>query len=373
MLTSKLAAGALLLCVLAGSWLASVPVAEGVFRLLGDVPSPDMRGLFVPFAKGSYKLGALVDTQAFYAQGRETINTDELGLRCDAKRHFAAKPGDVIDLLLLGDSQGFGNGVNFEESIGGTLAGIEAREGYRVSNASVGGHGLRSQYELARWLVDERRLKVGSFVLLITPAMIYMGDRQDHVRVGDDGRLYGDIVGLGTRLNLWAKTHLVIYSRVRDALRNSGVGIDPAKKSTSVFDFYQVGRQMDAIRSDLLAGVRKLQAFASEHGASIYLVYVPLTVEADFSPVQQAAAKRGMQLDPDVPLRITSSVAKQLHVPLYNLKPVLKRTRAQGHHLNVTGDFHYSPILSQACGSSLAAELMLPLKQTQQAKIDARR
>jgi hypothetical protein len=373
MSTSKLATVILYLCVLAGSWLVSIPVAELVFRLLGDAPSPDMRGLFVPFAEGNYKLGASVDAHAFYASGRKTVHTDGLGLRCDSARRFAANPGDTIDVFLLGDSQGFGNGVNFEETIGGTLAEIEAQKGYRVSNASVGGHSLPSQYELTRWLVDQRGLRAARFVLLITPAMIFTGNRQDHVTVGEDGRLYGDSVSMGARLKLWAKTHLVIYSRVRDAVRNSGIGVDPTKKSASVFEFYQVGKQTDAIRSDLLVGLKKLQTFAADHGADMYLVYVPLTVEAEFDPVQQAAAKSGMDLDPDIPLRIISSVAEQLHVPLYNLKPVLKKIRAEGHQLNVTGDFHYSPILSRACGSSLAAELKLPLKETQLTKIGKRR
>jgi hypothetical protein len=332
-----------------------------------------MRGLFVPFGTGNYKLGASVDTYAFYASGRKTIHTDSLGLRCDGARRFAAKRGDAVDLLLLGDSQGFGNGVNFEESIGGALAGIEAQQGYRVSNASVGGHNLPSQYELARWLLDEQGLKVENVVLFITPAMIYSGEKQDPVTVGDDGRLYSGNVGSGALLKVWVKTHLVIYSRLRDAVRNAGIGVDPAKNSASVFGFYHVGKRTEAIRSELLADVGKLQAFAAEHRANVYLVYVPLTVEADFSPLQQAAAKTGMDLDPDVPLRITSSVAERLHVPLYSLKPVLTKIRSERQPLNVIGDFHYSPVLSRACASNLAAELELPLKQNQLAKIGARR
>jgi hypothetical protein len=332
-----------------------------------------MRGLFVPFAERNYKLGTFVDTEAFYASGRKTIHTDGLGLRCDRARRFAAQPGDAIDLLLLGDSQGFGNGVDFEESISGTLAEIEAEKGYRVSNASVGGHNLPSQYELSRWLVDERGLRVQNFVLLITPAMIYSGAKQDHLTVGHDGRLYGDRVGLDTRLKLWSKTHLVIYSRVRNAIRNSGFGVDPAKESASVFEFYQGGSNNDAIRSDLVADLKKLEEFVTAHRANLYLVYVPLTVEADFDPLQQAAAETGMVLDPDVPLRIVSSVAEELHLPLYDLKPVLKKIHAEGRQLNVTGDFHYSAILSRACGSRLAVELNLPKKETELARISTRR
>jgi len=88
-------------------------------------------------------------------------------------------------------------------------------------------------------------------------------------------------------------------------------------------------------------------------------------VEANFGPVQQAAAKNGIKLDPDIPLHICSSVAERLHIPLHNLKPVLERIQAEGHQLNVIGDFHYSAALSQACGSSLAAELNISLNESQ--------
>jgi hypothetical protein len=370
---SNLTKATLFLCISAGTWLGSIPAAELVFRLLGDKPSPDMRGLFAPFANGGYRLGASVDTYAFYARGLVTVHTDSLGLRCDRARGFAAKPGEAVDALLLGDSQGFGNGVDFEESIAGTLARILAEEGYRVCNASVGGHSIADQFELARWLVEEQRLKVANFVVLLTPVMIFTGNKLDHAIVGHDGRLYADSVGLGTLLNLWAKTHLVIYSRVRDAVRGCGIGIDPAKGSTSVFEFYQVRKQQDAVLPDLLAGVKRLQVFASANGAAIHLVYVPLIVEADFDLVQQAAAKTGIELDPDTPLRIASSVAERLHVPLYDLKPVLKKVRAEGHRLNVEGDFHYSPVLSCASGSSLAVRLKQALGKTQVAKIRLRR
>src|SRR4029077_13195230 len=101
MSTSRIAIGALFSAILAGTWLASIPVAEVVFRVLGDAPSPDLKGLYISFADGNYKQRPFVDTYAFYASGRLTVHTDGLGLRCDEARHFAAKTGDAIDVLLI--------------------------------------------------------------------------------------------------------------------------------------------------------------------------------------------------------------------------------------------------------------------------------
>jgi hypothetical protein len=359
MSTSKPLTFAVFAAILLTTLAASVPAAEVVFRLLGDEPSADLRGLYVRFADGNYKHGALVNTDAFRASGYLHVYTDQLGMRCDAARRFGANPGDNIDVLLIGDSQGFGNEVNFEQTIGGTLAEIEAQRRLRVSNASVGGHTLASQFELTRWLVEQQGLKVSNYVLLLTPALINSGVALNRATVGNDGRLYGDTVRLRTRLGLWTKTHSVVYSRVRDAVRNSGIGVEPEKKSPAVFQFYQVGSQREASVASLLAGVRNFQVFAAKHGASVHLVYLPLTVEVDFAPLQQVASKQGIELNPDIPLGICSTVAEHLHIALHNLRPVLEKVHSEGHRLNVKADFHYSPILSQACGSSLASQLEL--------------
>jgi hypothetical protein len=326
--------------------------------MTGDQPSPDMQGLFAPFGDGGYKLGASVDTYAFFAQGRVTVATDELGLRCDVARRHAVKPGGVVDVLVMGDSQGFGNGVNFEDSIAGSFAELEAGQGLRVANTSVGGHSLGSQYEIARWLVETQHVKVSNFVLLLTPVMLHSGNEINRANVGADGRLYSGDAGFQATLNLWMKTNLVLYSRIRDAVRNYGIGAQPEARS-AVFDYYQVGPQPDTARQELLAGIGQMKEFAAKHGANLYMVYVPLTVEADFAPVKQAAAKVGMDLDPDVSLALASTVANLLHVPLHSLKPVLQRLQAEGEQMNVKGDFHYSSILSRACGSDLAANLKL--------------
>jgi hypothetical protein len=109
--------------------IASFPVAEFVFRLIGDEPSFDLRGLFAPFASGNYKLAPEVQTSARFASGPLSVYTDAFGLRCDKAKRFAADPQKPIDILFVGDSQGFGNGVNFEDTIGGSMARLAAEQG----------------------------------------------------------------------------------------------------------------------------------------------------------------------------------------------------------------------------------------------------
>ncbi len=119
-------------------WVLSIPVAEVVFRLLGDRPSDDLAGLVYGIWSGTLLPWLLIDTEAKWAAGKFTVHTDRLGLRCDGERRLALDRGSKVDVLFLGDSQGFGNGVSFEESICGAVAELGLHDGMRIANASVG-------------------------------------------------------------------------------------------------------------------------------------------------------------------------------------------------------------------------------------------
>ena len=338
----------------------SAPVAELAFRMAGDVPSHDLSGLYEPFGGSSYKLRPSVDTDAYWATGRVAVHTDALGLRADLKRRFGARPGDAVDIILAGDSQGFGNGVNFENSLAGVIAERAAREGYRVVNAAVGGHSLTTQLALVRWLHEARGLRAAHLVVLLTPAMIRGCDSPNVAVVGADGRLYGDEVSVSARTRLWMKTHVVLYSRLRDAIRNLGIGTDPARHSSDVFQFYEPGEKEQELQNRLYSCMSQLSEFSRRQGLATHLIYVPLTIEADFEPIRRAAAHDGAHLDIEVPYRVSRLVAGHFGLPLSSLRPTLEAQHARGIMLNVKADFHYSAALSAACGASAWAALDLP-------------
>jgi hypothetical protein len=332
------------------AWMLATAAAEGLFRAAGDRPNVDLKGLFAPFADGNYRLAANLDTESTLASGRLTVHTDSLGLRCDEARRFGIKAGDSLDVLLLGDSQGFGNGVNFEESIAGSFAASAAKEGYRVANAGVGGHSAASQMQLAEELRDKHKLKVAHYVLLVTPAMCHGGVHVNRVQVGSDGRLYGDSASALARGRLWIKTHLVIYARIRDAVRNIGIGVEPDKELPFVFSFYERGKKEATLHESFSSYISRFKRFADQGRASVHLVYVPLTLEMEFGAIQQAAATRGLTIDRNVPANVCAAVAMQHGVTFHDLRPVLDAFKKQKKPLHLLADFHYDRELSIACG-----------------------
>lgn len=332
------------------SWLLVAGAAEGAFRLLGDQPSLDLKNLYSSFGSGSYKLASNVDTAATWSSGRLTVHTDQLGLRCDGERHLATRPGGSVDVLFLGDSQGFGNGVSFEDSLAGSAALAIAHDGYRAANASVGGHSAATQLQLAEWLRDAQGLKAANYVLLVTPAIAQSGDFLSRAMVGNDGRLYDGVPTLLPTLRMWAKTSLVTYSRVRDAARHGGFTAEPAKDAPFVFGFYAADAA-ERQQQSFTRFVGRLKEFAASHGARVHLVYVPLTLEMDFEPIRASAAARGLVLDRDVPLRTCTAAARAHGLTVQNLRPLLESLHAKATEpLHLRGDFHYNAEVSRACG-----------------------
>lgn len=345
------------------AWIFCALGAEAVFRLFGDRPSEDLQGLYAPFLAGSYRLAEDRRTHANWASGSFSVQTDDIGLRCDASRAYSIKSHQRLDILFLGDSQGFGHGVDFEESLAGATAILAEGKGVRVANASVGGHAARNQLAVAQWLYDEHGISASTYVLLATPLMIFNSDSLAQSAVGPDGRLYQSPQSTAARARNWLKTHLVIYSRSRDAIRNSGFGTAPAYEADQVFRLYGAETSEAAISDRFVSLLSDIHKFTSSRGARFVVVYVPLTIETDFSSISRAAEARGFSLDPNLPARICTKGAGALGISVHDLRPILQQLKSRGDPLRLTGDFHYNRALSKACADDiwrfLQAELRL--------------
>lgn len=333
--------------------MISIFVAEGAFRVLGDQASPEMKGLYMPFGDGAYKLLPNARTGANWASGSFTVTTDDLGMRCDSAHILACHGGETIDALVIGDSQGFGNGVNFASTIAGGAAEAAHASGLRIANASVGGHLAKNQFELIQWLEHEQGLKVANYILLLTPSMTVSCDGYTRAIVGEDGRIYDKPKSQRERSLIFLKSNSVAYPRVRNAIRNLGIGIQASSSAKFIFRVYGYGLNEQKVQKELKDYLARFDEFARRNGARVWLVYVPLTVEVEFDSVLQAAKSQGISLDRDLPFRTCATVAGELGLPLRSLRPVLEGVRADVGELHLKGDYHYNADASKACGLDL--------------------
>jgi hypothetical protein len=331
-------------------WTVTLFGAEGAFRLAGDKPSADMAGLYAQFGKG-YKHRPSVDTGADWSTGYFSVHTDDLGLRCDTARRMGSKAGDRVDVLFMGDSQGFGNGVNFEETIPGTVARLALEQDYLVRNSCVGGHHPPDQLMLAKALRE--RIQVSHYVYLFTPVALASCDSLSVANVGADGNLYGDTVSSIMLMRMWIKTHSVTFSRIRDAIRAQGIGVKPNEESSFVYELYATGELEKTRLQQCRDFLRSFKEFAAQDGGTVQLVYVPLTLETDFDRILRSAEKIGLSVDLNAPFRVLDTAAKDLNIEMHDLRPVVRELHTEGVQLSLYPDFHFTPAVSKVAGETV--------------------
>jgi len=346
------------IAIVVGVGIASVPVADVAYRIAGARSSEDLEGLMTSFGSGGYRLRPDVYTSADWYSGYFTVRTDALGLRRGDLQSTATNPGEHTDFVLIGDSQGFGHMVNFESSIVGELTRLASESDefrWHFANLSVGGHHLRNQLELLKWLRADARVEYDHVVVLLTPYMISSAGRYNSAVVSSDGKLWAANPSSIQKIKLWAKTHTPLYSVLRNALHNV-LGQEQAGVR-DLIGFYETGGPYERRVADLRVALEELQTEARSAGADVRLVYTPLTLETDFTAVQRFARQAGLNVDVDAPVRQVTLVAEDLGLPIIHLRPALRMRAENGEPLSVRGDPHYNPMTNAACAQVIWSEL----------------
>jgi hypothetical protein len=335
----------------AAAGLISIPVADLTFRLLGDRPSEDLNGLFEGWVDGTYRLAKGVRTSAEFYSGPMEVYTDSLRLRTGAQPGRWHHRGDTTDILLLGDSQTFGNNLNWPETIAGQLDSLAQTAGWRVANAGTGAHSMRNQLDVARTLIEQDSLVPRRLVLLVTPVMMNNPGARNRVRVGEDGQLYQGEPTPIRRLTKWLKMNTTVYARargtfryVKESLVADATAVD--QRDPGVLQFYNVETDAAAKRDSLVVQLDSLNRLAREHGATAYVAYLPLAIEGTFDEVAQVAKERNVKVARDLPQSILAEAATRAEIPLIDVRPALDSAVSRRHPLTVVADPHYSAPLS---------------------------
>lgn len=323
-----------------GVWILSIPCAEIIFRLLGERTTTDLVGLYQSFGRnGGYKLSPNVRADADTLVGRFSVLTNDLGLRCGKEDLRRRSGAGNMDILVLGDSQAYGEGLDYEDTVVGQLASLAKQRGLVVNNAAVGGHYLENQFELARWL-DDQGARPKHIIVLLTPYLIATAGRYNHVFVGPDGVLYDKESTSRHHLTRWLKQHTVVYARVRNAVSS----LRPAPKTDltpALVKFYSRAEEA-GYQERLVQFLTRLSAWCAERQITIMLVYTPGVVEFKFDPVVQAGGSVGIEVNPEVPFRAAKSAAAILSIRFQDLRPIIECASLNNQPLALRDEAHYS-------------------------------
>jgi hypothetical protein len=323
-----------------------VGAAEGAFRLAGTRVAASMDGFYEPFGAGSYKMAPHAHAFMNWYPEAFSVETDDLGLRIAGSAAPAAEPRR-IDVLILGDSQAFGQGLDYEQSIGGRFQAVAAKSGVQVSNAAVAGHFLLNQIAMTRWLIEEKHIAPRAVLVLMTPRMLAnpTGDARATVY---QGMIFGSQPTRSQLARKWLSGNSAVYLVCRNAIHNLTGSADLV---TPVLDLYRQGPSA-ARERDTIAGLHSLQDVLRQAGSPpIVVCYLPLAMEPR---VEEIAAKKGTtDVKADVPARSAAAAARAVGARLIDLTPTLTAAAAAGEKISLQGDPHYGSAFSDRAGRAI--------------------
>ncbi|MHC4471800.1 MAG: hypothetical protein ACYTDY_10220 [Planctomycetota bacterium] len=323
-----------------------MPVAEAAFRILGMSPSDDLAGLYEGFGDGSYRPRPSCAATAYWVTGRFGVYTDALGFRCGEGGRGAVRTGSDVDVLVLGDSQGFGNGVDYSNTIPGMMEEYATPVGVAIANASVGGHFLRNQFELVHHLGEEEGVRPRVVLVLLTPRMIFASADYAQAHVHTDGRLYGGPPGFRMRLRTWLKTHLAIYIAIRNAHRGL-FGEETVR--FGLIEHYRTAVLMNEKKPALRERFTELKTWCESRGGRLVVAFLPFVQELRFHEFEAAGAPME-GISEDAPFRVSDEVCRELGVEHIDMRPMLRKRLESGDPVQLDGDAHYNSASSRECG-----------------------
>lgn len=328
-------------------WALSVPLAEIAFRLAGTPVAATMTGFYEPFGDSGYKLRSNASVLQDWVSGRFWVHTDARGFRV-GENAPAAPEGDP-DVLVLGDSQTFGQGVEFEQSVIGVFAAAARENGVSVANAAVGGHSFLDQIALAKSILGERRMRPRAVLFCLTARALAYPDSVSRFVVVD-GDLWDQQPTWTSRARTALSRNSALYVTLRNALKRGNA----AGAASDIFALYATGPEREARIAPLERALAELKAACDGAGASIVLAYLPLAIE---SKIDEMARDAHAAAATSAPLETARRLGADAGMPVIDCTPALDAVRSRGGQVSLVGDSHYGPAASREVGGLLWSAL----------------
>jgi hypothetical protein len=303
-----------------------------------------MEGFYTPLGDSGFRHKPNAHAFHNWYSGPFEVNTDPTGFRV-GKDSLAAIPKDV-DILVIGDSQAFGQGVDFEQSLIGQFQSRAAKAGLTVANAAVGGHFLRNQAELCQWLARDQGVRPRLILVALTPRLLGNADAYSSVYV-HDGALFDHRPSRGVLIRKWLSAHSAVYIVARNAMRRASAEQD---RAGGMLEFYRTQLEHDAALDAISRRIRDIRDSFAPTRPNLAFCYLPLAAE---HRIDELAASAGISADAAVPRRITARLAAEAQAPFIDLAPVIAQLQGAKEPITLDGDAHYNARTSEAVGRAL--------------------
>ena len=303
----------------------------------------------------SYRLKRNVSKRIEWPSMSFTVYTDDLGFRYKrpGPRQLGAKPYWAV----LGSSEVFGNGLDYEQTFIGVLSEKLERDGIDVVNMGVGGHHLLEQKSIFEAYVSSATSHPQKVIVVLNP--LFIGGYDD-VHKDTTLKMGGLFPEDGWKLPL-AKTILsdlsADYRFFRDKIRNAQATYF-AQGDYSLSFYVERYSKKHPIRTtekteDFLRHLRDLEQRIRGIGATPVCVYSPAVGGFLLNELKAAGKLDGNLFDTEFFVDLAQRHCAAEGIEFVNLEPMLQKKYDKGDKLNFEADAHFNGPTSRVIGEYL--------------------
>ena len=303
----------------------------------------------------SYRLKGNATKRIEWPTTSFTVYTDERGFRF--KRPGPRPLGSRPYFVVLGSSEVFGNGLDYEQTFVGVLGEKLGREGIDVLNMAVGGHHLLEQIALFEAYTASASAQPQKVLVVLNPLFIGGYDDIHENTTVKMGELFPQD---GWRLPL-ARTILADRSAsfrfFRDKIRNAQMTYF-AQKDYSLSFYLERYSTRHPIRTpektqDFLRHMRRLEGRIRGLGATPVCVYAPTVGGFLLNQLKAGGTLDGSLFDTAFFVELAERHCADEGIQFINLEPLLQKRYDQGEKLNFDSDAHFNGPTSRVIGDYL--------------------
>ncbi len=318
------------------------------------------------FAQGSlsYKLEKNVTKNVVWPGMTYTVHTCDLGFRskqvgpCD----FGPRPYYAV----LGSSDVFGNGLNYEESFIGVLGGRLKSDQIDLVNLAVDGHHLIEQRSVFQDFVAASPAPPKVVLIGLNPLLIGGFDDVHENVVVRHGDLYDKSNWRLPLMKSVLADSSADYCFFRDSIRNIQARYlsRPDYSLSFYIERYSSNHRIRSpeVMHDFLKNLKELETQIRSVGATPVYFYTPTTGGFLLNDLKSKGSIDGSLFDTKFFPELARKHSEAEGIPFIDLEPFVQELYDRGEKLNFQGDAHFNGPTSLKVGEHLYASLERVLK-----------
>lgn len=336
--------------------LACLIMLELGLRAVGRRPTNMADGIYEQDGD-SFRLRKNVRKVIKYPAFSYTVYTNEFGFRdkSTGPQELKGRPFYAI----LGASEVFGNGVEYEDTFVGIFAKEAQKKGMEVVNLATGGHNFLDQEHLLRRFIEDTHHKPSTVLFCVNALHIPKFDKRNKHIIVKSGYAIDQDGWRITYLRLMAGNISSAFCFFRDGIRKIQEKWLNHILSSKSPEFLEAFSKANSIRNperikafeEYLAS---FEVFCQQNDIDLIYVYLPLSDGFRLNDILKQIGANPSEYDASFYEKLMRSYCEKTKMMLVNLSPVLQQHYDEGRELRFKLDPHFNIFANRVIGEYLA-------------------